>query len=635
MPGITSTPFGSLGTVAGAFPATPVATVAGAAGSTAVEQRDTGVAQVPSPVQNALLPGMAQPVPFKPQDLLGLIKYASEVELKYLALRASAETLLTTSRLAQMYAILKASGHALAAELKRKAAEELEERAELQLFSGMMQSGVDLAGSAASLVTAFNGGRKGVQQAVQEGKIATLQQEGRSWLEGEYIRNMPSSTQAAKPVVSSELVGQKNATAVAAATGESPSAGNAKRKLEAAEADQARKRPSNVSSDKPHEFHFSSSERTQLAVEHASRKVKAPSASSAEHSDINTSDATRSKRAREERSSESDDADLSGLEHDWEIEYVSIRRETSSVHVAADAHSDAAHATQESRAASKRSHAEVSEETSLLAFADRNAKTRSPSTVEHSSAQNKRAKQEISEADDADLSGLEHDWEADYLRPHPEVAPASAAVNAHGDAAREVWERSAASRVSHAGAQGETGCLASANKRSSSITSTESSEGSTSDVSTRRKSVRDTSVSESDDTDPRSQNETVRPRETPKSRLDTHGHDENGLTRAQLDDIDKYRQAATKLHSQATEYANYSMAFSAASNSAGGLIAAPITFEAEKQQVESDKLQALAQRTEALTDTINGSETAQVQVFGEVLRMLQVIGDNAAKNTQL
>lgn len=635
MPGISSTSLSSLGTVAGAFPVTPAVTVADAAGSTSVQQRDAGVERVPSSAQSAPLPGMAQPAPFKIHDLLGLIKYASDEELKFLTLQAGTETMRVTGRLAQMYAILKASGNTLAAELKRKAAEELEERAELQLFSGMMQSGVDLGGSAASLVTAFNGGRKGVQEAVQEGKIATIQQEGRAWLEGEYIRNMPPSTQAAKPGVSPEPAGQKNATAVTATAVEPPSAASAKRKFESAEADQARKRSSNATSDKPHEFNFSSSERTQLAAEHANRKVKAPSASSAEHSDVNTSDATNSKRAREEQASESDDADLSGLEHDWEIEYVSIRRETSSVHVAADAHGDAARTAQEPRAASTRSHAEVSEETSLLAFADRNAKTRSPSTAEHSSTQTKRAKQEISKADDADLSGLEHDWEADYLRPQPEVAPASAAVNAHGDAAREVQERSAASRASHAGIQGETGYLASANRRSSATTSTESSEGSTFDASTRRKSVRDTSVSESDDTDQRSQHETARQREAPKPRLDTHGHDENGLTNKQLKDIDKYRQAATKVHAQANEYANYSMAFSAASNSAGGLIAAPITFEAEKEQVESDKLQALAQRTEALVDTLNGSETAQVQVFQSALDMLRTFGENNAKNMQM
>lgn len=633
MPGISSTSLSPLGTVAGALPATPVAMVADAAGSTSVRQRDAGVEQVSSPARNEPLPGMVQPAPFKIHDLLGLIKYASDEELKFLTLQAGTETMRVTGRLAQMYALLKASGNTLAAELKRKAAEELEERAELQLFSGMMQSGVDLGGSAASLVTAFNGGRKGVQEAVQEGKIATIQQEGRATLEDEYTRNMQASTQAAKPGVSPELAGQKNATVVPATAGEPPPAEIAKQKSDVAEADQARKRPINTSSGQPHEFHFSSSERTQLAAGHASRKVKAPSASSAEHSDVNTSETTRSKRAREEQASESDDADLSGLNHEWEIEYVSIRRETSSAHVSAGAHSDAAHTAPEYLAASKRSHAEVSEETSFLAFTDRNVKTRSPSTAEHSSMQSKRAKHEMSEADDADLSGLEHDWEADY-RVQPEVVPASAAVNARGDTARGVQAQSVISRASHAEAR-ESGHLSSADKRSLAATSTESSEGGTSDVSTRRKFMKDKSMSESDDTDQRNQHDAVRPREAPKARLDTHGHDENGLTGAQLKAIDTHKQAATKLRAEATKYGNYSVAFSAASNSAGGLIAAPITFEAEKEQVESDKLQALAQRTEALVDTLNGSETAQVQVFQSALDMLRTFGENNAKNMQM
>lgn len=595
MSDFTSTSLRTQGTVTGAFPVASVAPQ----GSTAAQQRDAGAEQVPAPVQRARLPGMAEPAPLNTRDLFDLIKYASDEELKFMTLEASDGAMRITGRLAEMYSILKASGNALAAALKRKAAEELKERAELQLFSGVMQGSVDLAGSAAGLVTAFNGGRKGVQQALEDGKAATLRQKGNEWLEAEYIRNMKSPTQTAKQNVLPETSAQKNATAMAETTGELSS------------------------------------------VEHARQIAKEPSASFAEHPDSDApSAATSSRRAKEEQVSDSDDADLSGLEHNWEIEGVFILRETPTMPRATGVRGDAVHVAQESSVSSKRSYADladVSEETRLLTTSGRNMKTRSPSTAEESDTQSRRVNLEVSKSDDADLSGLEHGWEVEYTHLQS-AATTSSAANVHGDAARSIREKhSAASAISPAEAGGDTGFLTSvdarsSSTRSSSMTSTESFEES---ISSQRKIAKDKSASESDDSDKHGQRDPASALNKPKPRIDTHGYDENGLTPEQLRKIDTHQQAAAKLHAEANKYSSYSMAFSAASNSAGGIVAAPFNFAAENKQVASDELQAAAQQTEAVVEVLSGSKEAQVQVFQNVLEMRRTTQQNSADSMRM
>lgn len=649
MSGISSPSIGSPGTHPLALSATPVETAAGAAGSTSVQHRDADITQVPSPAQNAPLPGMSAPQPFRIRDLLGLIKNASDEELKYLTLQAGTETMRVTGRLAQMYAILRASGNALAAELKRKAAEELESRAELQLFAGVMQGGVDLAGSAASLVTAFNGGRKGVQEAAQEGNYAKLQQEGRVFLENEYLRSAESAAQTTKSSIAPDVAGQQDASSSASSASDSSSTQREKRKRENDDAggSVASTRRS-LSGEEPREIHFSPTEVNTLAR----RNAKAPSASSV--GDAEQSHSDRSARARDDRVSESDDADVSGLECDWEVEYLRIQHEDMPPPGAA-AHGNSGvggmsqERTQASHARARDGASDLAAERSVSA---RHSSTSSTESVDSSTSdaasrsadRSRRAtEKDASQDDDADLSGLDHDWEAEYMPLRNEAAPSVVSAGEAGNAAHTGHGRSA-DKESYTATSDDTTPRTSAtdrdvNTRVSSTSSTEPGEGSTSESSSgngARKRAADQEAPDSHHTDKRSQKEdTARVFRKPKPRFETHGYDENGWTPAQHEKADGIQKKVKELRAESTKYGNYSMAFSAGTNGAGNVIGAPLTAEAEKKQAESQKLEALAQHVQALIDTLSQSEGAQVQVFERTLEMMRTFGQNNAENMKL
>jgi hypothetical protein len=104
----------------------------------------------------------------------------------------------------------------------------------------------------------------------------------------------------------------------------------------------------------------------------------------------------------------------------------------------------------------------------------------------------------------------------------------------------------------------------------------------------------------------------------------------DGLTSTQRRQVDAFKLQAGTLQAEIQVLSGYSMAITGFGNGLGSMVAAPLTYQGDLAQAQSDRLQAFAQQLESMASVFEGAASSSERLFSEILELAKTTTRNSS-----